>query len=155
MTDTIATLQAAIVTILTTTATDLTGLTVLTSDDLQVDEKIEQALSGTGLCAVIITPDLNFLQPWNVDAKTYIRVIERPLQNRGAVGTGYAGSWWAIHIAAWLWDASVGADWDILTVRSIIQEYTPDTLEWVITLETSGCFKTETDPPVLPPETPP
>lgn len=152
MTDTIANLQAAIVTILTTTATDLTGLVVVTSDDILAESKIEAALAGVGLCAVVISPDIEFTPPRFLSAKPYIRVIENVRQNRSAAGTSYAGSYWAIHMAAWLWGVSVGEEWDYLQVRSITQDAgTEQTLEWVITLETSGAFTTESDPAPTPP----
>lgn len=156
MTDTIAELQAAIVTLLTTTATDLTGLTVVTSDDLRALDKINTALAGVGLCAVVITPDLEFTDPCYYRASITIRIIENPMANRGNAGTSYAGSWWAIHIGSWCWLADVGAAWDFLHLKSITQDQgTEETLWWVIQLETSGAFKTEADPAPIPPETPP
>lgn len=153
MTDIIQSLQDAIETILETTATDLTGLIVVTSDDLRALDQIAHGLSGSGLVCVLITPDLEFSKPKNINARMQLRIIEKVLQNRSASGTGYAGSYWAIHIASWLWDRSVGEEWDTLTVRSITQvDGTEETLEWVIELETFGLFDVEADPPEAPEE---
>lgn len=156
--DTIADLQTAIAAKIAA-GSDLAGLVLVTSDDLAFDRKISAALSGAGLVAILVSPDLA-MQPTGTDtgqmtATVYIRVVEKVMQNRSAAGTQSAGSWWACHIASWLWQVSVAEEWTKLTVESVTQEAgTDETLEYLIRIKTDAGFIVEDETPQQPPINP-